>query len=63
MAWKNTNGSYSKERPQRVRLADGMTRTGDSITDALLTELGWTEYQEEYSPPPVVSDGPIETLA
>jgi hypothetical protein len=63
MAWKNSNGQYSKERPQRVRLADGMTRTGEAITDALLAELGWVEYQEEFSPPPVVSDGPIETLA
>jgi hypothetical protein len=63
MAWKNTNGSYSKDRPQRVRLADGYTRTGDAITDALLTELGWSEYQEEFSPPPVVSDELINTLA
>lgn len=63
MAWKNQDGSYSKDRPQRVRLADGMTRTGEAVTDALLAELGWTEFQEEFSAPPVVSDGPIETLA
>jgi hypothetical protein len=51
MAWKNTNGNYSKERPHRVRLADGYTRTGDAITDELLTELGWSEFEEIYEDP------------
>ena len=63
MAWKTQDGKYSKERPSRVRLPDGMTRTGEAVTDELLAELGWIEFQEEFSPPPVVSDGPIETLA
>jgi hypothetical protein len=51
MAWKNADGLYSKERPQRIRLPDGMTRTGEAITDELLAELGWIEFEEIYEDP------------
>lgn len=46
MAWKNNDGSYSKSRPHRVRLPDGMTRTGPEVTDQLLVDLGWYEFDE-----------------
>jgi hypothetical protein len=43
--FNHTKFQYSEERPTRVRLDDGMTRTGEAITDELLAELGWV-YQE-----------------
>lgn len=42
MTWKNTNGQQQVERPIRVRLADGLTRTNEEVTDQLLANTGWT---------------------
>lgn len=41
MPWKNNDGRESLFRPDRVRLPDGMTRTGDEITDQQLADAGW----------------------
>lgn len=42
MTWFNT---YTREcvveRPVRVRLPDGLTRTQEAVTDEILTEAGW----------------------
>lgn len=42
MSWVNTNGQRQLERPIRVRLLDGFTRTNEEVTDDLLAELGWS---------------------
>lgn len=40
--WCNYEGWRSQpERPNRVRLADGSTRTGEEITDQMLADAGW----------------------
>ncbi len=42
MSWVNTNGQKQINRPVRVRLIDGQTRTNEEVTDELLAELGWS---------------------
>ncbi len=42
MSWINTNGQQQIERPVRVRLADGFTRTNEEVTDELLAATGWS---------------------
>jgi hypothetical protein len=42
MSWVNTNGQKQIDRPVRVRLIDGQTRTNEEVTDELLAELGWS---------------------
>jgi hypothetical protein len=40
--WCNYEGWRSQpDRPNRVRLVDGTTRTGDEITDQMLFDAGW----------------------
>ena len=46
MAWKTDSGLYSKQKPIRVRLSNGYTKTSEEVTDKLLAELGWYEFQE-----------------
>jgi hypothetical protein len=42
MPYRNSiTHEYSEERPFRVRLDDGMTRTGEAITDEMLADAGW----------------------
>jgi hypothetical protein len=52
MAWKNLkNNQLVKDRPDRLRKDDGMTMTGELITDQLLLEYGWVwEEVEEFIP-------------
>lgn len=42
MTWNNEQLNHQQEnRPERIRLSDGTTKTGDEITDNLLNQLGW----------------------
>ena len=42
MTWFNTNTfEYVIDRPVRVRLPDGSTRTQEAVTDEILKEAGW----------------------
>lgn len=53
---KNTNERLS-ERPIRIRLPDGFTRTNLDITDEQLAEAGWELKQYESLPligPPAI---------
>jgi hypothetical protein len=46
--WTNSITNYrSSTRPDRVRLQDGSTRTGEEVTDELLLMSGWTEIPDE----------------
>lgn len=50
LIWKNSRtGEMIIDRPQRVRLVDGSTRTNADITDSDLAAAGWQ--QVEYNPP------------
>jgi hypothetical protein len=47
----NITNEYSFDIPTRIRLPDGLTKTGSDITEELLIELGWTWQEvEEYIP-------------
>lgn len=50
MSWININGQTQIDRPVRVRLADGFTRTNVEVTDELLAETGWTWVVDEIVP-------------
>lgn len=50
MSWININGQTQIDRPVRVRLADGFTRTNAEVTDELLAETGWTWVVDEVVP-------------
>lgn len=39
-----------EERPSRVRLADGFTRTAEAITDEMLVEAGWILAEDKPQP-------------
>lgn len=39
-----------KERPSRIRLEDGFTRTNDAITDEMLVDAGWILVEDEPQP-------------
>lgn len=42
--WYNTHTEETcSQRPQRIRLPDGLTRTNEDITDELLAQTGWVE--------------------
>jgi hypothetical protein len=50
MSWININGQKQIDRPVRVRLADGFTRTNEEVTDELLAETGWTYVVDGVAP-------------
>ncbi len=50
MSWININGQQQIERPVRVRLADGFTRTNEEVTDELLAATGWSWVVDEVVP-------------
>lgn len=40
--WCNYKGMLSQpERPNRIRLPDGSTKTSEEVTDELLAQAGW----------------------
>lgn len=40
--WRNINTNEEMpDRPRRIRLPDGMTRTNEDITDQQLAQAGW----------------------
>jgi len=50
MPWHNTiTQEVSEQRPERIRLASGLTLTSEAITDSALTESGW-HWQEPEAP-------------
>jgi hypothetical protein len=42
MPWIHTNGNIQLDKPNRYRLADGRTVTGELVTDQMVADLGWT---------------------
>jgi hypothetical protein len=50
--WINsTTNEWSEEKPIRVRLPNGLTATGELITDQMLVDLGWAWQEiEEFIP-------------
>lgn len=49
--WTNdATGEEQLQKPTRVRLPDGMTRTNEDITDQDLEQTGWYWVQEDYKP-------------
>ena len=56
MTWNNEQLNYQQqERPTRVRLPDGSTRTQEAITDELLKEAGW-EFMIDLPEPGAMND-------
>ena len=42
LVWINSiTGAAQIDRPQRIRLADGTTRTAEAVTDEMLAEAEW----------------------
>lgn len=51
MPWRNHQTKYYQpNRPTRVRLSDGTTRTNEEVTDQLLADLGWQWEEPEQEP-------------
>jgi hypothetical protein len=42
MPWIHTNGNIQLDKPCRYRLEDGLTITGELVTDQMIADSGWS---------------------
>lgn len=62
--WVNSaTGERLPQRPQRIRLSDGSTRTNEDITDEQLAENAWVLTEFETYPGPHAMVDPDSTTA
>jgi hypothetical protein len=63
MPYRNTiTNEYFLERPHRVRLEDGFTRTEEEVTDELLAETGWVWEELPPEPEPPIIENTSTTI-